>query len=292
MHPDEVDIDDALVESLLRAQFPEYTGLSIERVESAGTDHAMYRLGSELALRLPRIPRAESQVHKEQRWLPVLADELPLPIPTPVGYGRPGAGFAMHWSIYRWLDGVNAFDAPIVDLDHAARELGRFGAALRRIEPGDGPPSFRGGPLVDQERDVLAAIDDLGTDGIIDKATALDAWQATIDLPQWQDAPVWIHGDLLPGNLLAQDGKLCAVIDFGGVGVGDPACDLMAAWTVLGAGERTAFRDCSEVDDATWRRGRGWAFGFGLMAYHYYQTKNPILAAVGLRSLSESLLEF
>lgn len=292
MHPDEVDIDDELVRSLIRAQFPRYVGLPVSRVESAGTDNAMFRLGSDLVVRLPRIQRAESQVHTEQQWLPLLAAELPLPIPAPVEHGVPGPGFDMHWSIYRWLEGANAVDEPIVDLEHAAVELAHFGNAIRQVDATGGPPSFRGAPLANQEADVLAAIRDLGATGVIDKHAALDAWQAIVALPQWTDAPVWTHGDLLPGNLLVRDGRLTAIIDFGGVGVGDPACDMLAAWAVLSANERPIFREHSDVDDATWQRGRGWAFGFGLMAYHYYHVTNPVLAAVGLRSLSESLTEF
>ncbi len=292
MREDEVDIDSSLVEFLIETQFPEYRGLQVERVDSAGTDHAMYRLGSELVVRLPLVARAERQVHLEQDWLPVLAAKVPLPIPVPVGRGVPGDGFDMHWSLYRWLDGANAFDAPISDRRDAAVALGRFGAALRRVDTGNGPPSFRGGPLAAQEADVMAAINDLGADGTVDTEAALNAWQSIIRLPQWDRAPVWTHGDLLPGNLLVRDGRLCAVIDFGCVGVGDPACDMMAAWTVLSATERDVFRQYSEVDDATWARGRGWAFGFGLMAYHYHQVGNPVLAAVGLRSISESLPEF
>ena len=286
------DIDAALVEALLRTQFPEYATLPIARVQSAGTDNAMFRLGSELVVRLPLYAGAEAQVDKEHTWIPFLAPELPLPIPVPVGRGMPGDGFEMQWSIYRWLDGTNAFDEPIVDLRRAAISLAQFGTALRLVDPTGGPPSFRGGVLADQEMDVLAAIADLGADGIVDREVALDAWRGIVRLPQWSGPPVWTHSDLLPGNLLVRNGRLRAVIDFGGIGVGDPACDMMAAWTVFGADERPIFREHSNVDDDTWQRGRGWAFGFGLMAYHYHHESNPVLAAVGLRALMESLAEF
>lgn len=292
MHPDEVDIDVALVTALIDNQFPQYQGLPLKRVESAGTDHAMYRLGPELVVRLPRIARAESQVHAEQTWLPLLAPSITLPIPVPVASGVPGSGFDMHWSIYQWLEGANAFDQPITDLDHAAVTLGTFGAELRRVDPSNGPPSFRGAPLANQQADVLAAITDLGGAGTIDKEAALDAWHQIVRLPQWDHDPVWTHSDLLPGNLLVRDGRICAIIDFGGVGVGDPACDMMAAWTVLTAKQRDIFRDHAQVDDNTWDRGRGWAFGFGLMAYHYYEVTNPDLAAVGMRAIAQALPEF
>ncbi len=292
MRPGEVDIDDAMVRALIDQQFPEYRDLELERVDSAGTDNAMYRLGPELAVRLPRLPSAEGQVEKEQRWLPVLARHVTLPIPVPVALGVPGRGFDMHWSIYRWLDGDNAFESPINDLQHAAVALAQFGTELRRLDPTGAPPAWRGKPLALQEADVLAAINDLGGAGVVDRDAALDAWQQIIRIPQWTKAPVWSHSDLLPGNLLVRDGRVYAVIDFGCVGVGDPAADLMMAWTVLGESERDVFREHSDVDDNTWARGRGWAFGFGLMAYHYYHVKNPVLAAIGLRSVNEALPEF
>jgi len=240
--------------------------------------------------------RAANQVHKEQTWLPQIAGALPqtlsLTIPTPVAFGEPGPGYDMHWSVYEWLGGNDAFDEPITDLQHAATALGEFGVALRSLDASSGPPSFRGSPLAEQEVDVLAAIDDASAGGFVDRKQALDAWQVIVSLPQWEHPPVWAHGDLLPGNLLVENGRVSAVIDFGGLGVGDPACDMMVAWTVLTADERDVFRECSQIDDATWQRGRGWAFGFGLMAHHYHQVTNPVLAAVGRRAIEHALPEF
>nr|WP_040875598.1 aminoglycoside phosphotransferase family protein [Streptomyces purpureus] len=289
MHADELDIDEELVERLVAAQFPQWAGLPVVRVESAGTDNAMYRLGADLVVRLPRIPGAAHQVEKEQRWLPRLAPALPLQVPVPLCKGVPGEGFPMAWSVYRWLEGANAFDEPIADLPHAAVTLGRFVVALRKVDADGGPRSFRGGPLSSRDDDVRLAIRDLGADGTLDAAAATEAWETALALPQWQGAPVWVHGDLLPGNLLARGGRLSAVIDFGAVGVGDPACDTIPAWTLLDAGTRDLFRAEADVDNATWGRGRGWALCFGLTAYHYYRVTNPALAAVGLRSVTEIL---
>lgn len=288
----ETQIDEALVERLIHDQFPDYAAYDIRQIHSGGTDHAMFRLGPSLVARIPLCERAGEQVLKEQEWLPILAPQLPLPIPTPVGLGTPSPRFDKHWSIYRWLEGADAFDLPVSDRQHAAEMLGDFGAALRRLDSSNGPPSARGGRLADQEADVLAAIEDLGTANVVDRSAALEAWNAIVALPQWSQTPVWTHGDLLPTNVLVRGGQVSAVIDFGCAGVGDPACDLMIAFTVLTASERSVFRDRSEVDDHTWLRGRGWAFGFGLMAYHYHQGSNEVLAAVGLHSLRESLLDF
>ncbi|WP_327286191.1 MULTISPECIES: aminoglycoside phosphotransferase family protein [unclassified Streptomyces] len=291
MHADEVDIDGPLVGRLVAAQFPQWADLEVRRVRSAGTDHAMYRLGDDMTVRLPRMPGAADQVDLEQRWLPRLAPHLPLAVPVPLGQGVPGEGYPFAWSVYRWLDGANLFDEPLTELHDAAAGLGRFVAALRRIDTAGAPRSFRGGPVGTADAGVRAAIRDLGADGTLDAGAATAAWEAALRVPQWDGAPVWLHGDLLPGNLLARQGRLSAVIDFGGVGVGDPACDTMAAWTLLSADTREVFREASGVDDATWARGRGWALRFGVTAEHYYRVTNPVLARVGHRAAAEAIAD-
>ncbi|MFG3037707.1 aminoglycoside phosphotransferase family protein [Streptomyces sp. NPDC048330] len=291
--PDEPDIDTGLVAGLVARRFPAWAGLPVRAVDSAGTDNAMFRLGDELVVRLPRVPSAARQVEKEQRWLPRLAPHLPLAVPVPVGRAEPGDGFPLPWSVYRWLDGADAFDAPVTDLAHAAVALGRFGRALRAVDASGGPRSFRGGPVTAWEEGHLpAAIRDLGADGVVDAELATTAWESVLRLPQWQGAPVWIHSDLLPGNLLTRGGRLSAVIDFGGLGTGDPACDMMPAWTLLTAGTRDLFREESGADDATWARGRGWALAWGLVTEHYYRAGNPVLAEVARRTRTEALAEF
>lgn len=293
MQPDELDIDTALVERLVAGRFPEWAALPVRAVESAGTDNAMFRLGDELVVRLPRVPYAARHVEKEQRWLPVLAPHLPLEVPVPVGRAEGSAEFPLPWSVYRWLDGGDAFGAPVSDLGHAAVELGRFGRALRGVDASGGPASFRGGPVTEWEGGYFpGAVRDLGADGVVDAELATAAWESVLRLPQWEGAPVWVHADLLPGNLLTRDGRLSAVIDFGGLGVGDPACDMMPAWSLLTAGTREAFREESGADDATWARGRGWALAWGLVTEHYYRVTNPVLAEVARRTRTEALAEF
>ncbi|KMO94156.1 aminoglycoside phosphotransferase family protein [Streptomyces roseus] len=291
MHPDEVDTDEALVGRLVAAQFPRWAGMPVRKVRSAGTDNAMYRLGEDMSVRLPRIPGAEGQVAKEQRWLPHLAPHLPLDVPVPLGQGVAGEGYPFAWSVYRWLDGENLFDEPLSGLHDAAAGLGRFVAALRRVDTTGAPRSFRGGPVGAEDAGVRAAIRDLGADGTLDAEAATAAWEAAVRVPQWEGAPVWLHGDLLPGNVLGHRGRLSAVIDFGCVGVGDPACDVMAAWTLLSAGTREVFREAAGVDDATWARGRGWALRFGLTAEHHYRVSNPVLARVAHRAAAEAIAD-
>lgn len=297
MHADELDIDEALVGRLVAEQFPRWAGLPVTRVASAGTDNAMYRLGDDLVVRLPRLPGGADQIEKEQRWLPHLAPHLPLAVPAPLAQGEPGAGYELPWGVYTWLDGDNAYDVPLAEPASAAEQLGRFTAALRAVDATGGPPSFRGGPVARHDAYVRGAIRDLSAVGLLDAALATAVWEDTLRLPPWDGAPVWLHADLLPGNLLTCAGRLTAVIDFGGLGVGDPAADTLAAWAVFDAGDREVFRAAAGVDDATWARGRGWALCFGVMAEHHYGDRcgngtNPVLAAVGRRAVGEVLAEY
>ena len=292
MHVNEVDTDLTLAGRLLAVQFPQWADLPIEPVHSAGTDNALYRLGDDMAMRLPRIPGAVAQVDKEHAWLYSLDPLLPLAVPVPLAKGAPGEGYPWHWSVYRWLDGECATIEHIADPCRAATELGQFIAALQRIDPTGGPApgphnSFRGVPLATRDNATRAAIFALRR--TLDAVAATEAWDAALQAPAWKDPPVWIHGDLQPGNLLAKHGRLSAVIDFGCLGVGDPACDLIVAWNLLSADSRDVLRTTLQVDDATWSRGRGWALSVGLIALPYYQTTNPVLAAISRYAIDEVL---
>jgi aminoglycoside phosphotransferase (APT) family kinase protein len=294
LHADEWDIDAALVRRLLAAQFPQWAGLTLAPVESAGTDNVLHRLGDDMVVRLPRIPGATGQVEKEQRWLPELAPVLPLAIPVPLAEGKPGEGYPWRWSVYRWLEGDTATEGHVADPGQAARVLGQFVAAMQRIDPSGGPypgasNSSRGVPLVTRDAETRGAIRALS--GTYDAATLTAAWEAALAAPAWHGPPVWLHGDLHAANLLADRGRLSAVIDFGCLGVGDPACDVMVAWTYLSPDTREAFRSELEVDDATWARGRGWALSMGAIALPYYHRSNPVLAAIARRAIDQALAD-
>lgn len=294
MHADEVDVDIALVRRLLAEQFPHWADLPITPVRSAGTDNALFRLGDDMSARLPRIEAAIAQVEKEQYWLPRLAPHLPLAIPVPLARGKPGEGYPWQWSVYRWLKGENATVAPVSDLDQAARDLADFIPTLHKIDSAGGPlPGehnfFRGVPLAMRDAETRAAI--VSLQGMLDTGALTAAWEAALEAPAWKESPVWIHGDLQPLNLLVHQGRLNAVIDFGGLGVGDPACDLQVAWNFLSADARNMFRDALEVDDVTWARGRGWALSVGLIALPYYLDTNPVLAGVARRAIEEVLAD-
>jgi aminoglycoside phosphotransferase (APT) family kinase protein len=295
MHVDEVETSPALVRRLLAEQFPQWADLPITPVSSAGTDNALYRLGDHMAVRLPRIGWAVEQVEKEQRWLSILAPHLPLPIPVPLAKGEPGENYPWHWSVYRWLEGKNATTDPPADTHQAATAIVQFISALQQIDAADGPPagahnSYRGVPLIARDPEARQGIADLR--GMIDTETAAAAWDAALSVPAWSGQPVWLHGDLQSGNLLVHRGQISAVIDFGCLGVGDPACDLQIAWNFFSADTRDTFRAALAVDDATWARGRGWALYFGLVALPYYHRTNPVLASIARRALTEALTDF
>jgi aminoglycoside phosphotransferase (APT) family kinase protein len=294
MHADEVDTDVSLVRRLLAAQFPQWADLPLRPVPSGGTDNAIYRLGEDMAVRLPRIAWATGQVDKEHRWLPRLAPHLPLAIPVPLAQGTPGEGYPWHWSVCRWLEGENATLERLADPRQAATELAQFIAALQRIDPTGGPPPgehnfSRGVPLAMRDAAVRAAIASLH--GTLDTDAATAAWEVALQAPAWHGPPVWIHGDLQSGNLLAQQGRISAVIDFGGLGVGDPACDQIVAWDLFSAESRDVFRAALSVDAATWARGRGWALSVGLIALPYYLNTSPPMVRYARRLIAETLAD-
>ncbi len=294
MHVDEVATDEPLVRRLLAAQFPQWSDLPITPVESAGTDNAIYRLGEDLAVRLPRIHRAVGQADKEFRWLPRLGPHLPLAVPAPLAQGNPGEGYPWHWSVYRWLEGENATLDRIADPNQAAVDLAQFIIALQQIDPTGGPlaedPISRGLPLAIRDTATRAAI--VALQGMIDTAAATAVWEAALLAPEWDRAPVWFHGDLLPGNLLFEEGRLRSVIDFGGLGVGDPACDLMIAWGLFSGESRKVFRTAVGVDDATWARGRVHALSQALIFIPYYVNTNPMGVRYAQHQLDEVLADF
>lgn len=254
-------IDAELARLLVTRQFPQWADLPITEVSRQGWDNRTFRLGTELSVRLPTGDWYALQVEKEHRWLPVLAGQLPLPIPTPVARGLPDLDYPYPWSIYRWIEGVPAADAVIADETAFAVAVAEFLVALQAADATGGPEPgphnfFRGGPLTTYAAETEAALAEVGDAVPVEQARAVwtDALAAT-----WTGEPVWLHGDVAVGNLLVRDGRLAAVIDFGTSGVGDPACDVVIGLNRFSGSSRTAFRATLGVDDATWARARGWA---------------------------------
>ena len=288
MHTDEVDTDVGLVRRLIEAQMPQWAELPITRVPSAGTDNAMYRLGDELVARLPRIGWAVDHVAKEQRWLPFLAPHLPLEVPTPIAAGAPTEEYPYPWWVASWVRGEQATLDALVDPVETARTLAAFVRALRAVDAAAGPRHPRGASVrrADQQvRNGIAALD-----GEVDVDGLLAVWQAAMAAPEHRGDPTWFHGDLSYLNLLATDGRLSGVIDWGTCGVGDPAIDTIAAWSLLPAGAREVYRDELGVTDDEWARGKGWVVT-GVFGIPYYRHTNPVLVADKIHAIEGVLSE-
>jgi len=276
MHP----IDDDLVRRLVAGQFPQWAGLAVERIPSGGTVNAMYRLGPSMVVRLPLTKAGVDDVSRERTWLPRLAAHLPTTVPEVLGVGQPGEGFPWPWSVYRWLVGRNPEPGALSEPVRLAEDLAAFVRAMWSITLPGGPQAHRGGPVASLDAETRAAIDalrDIPQEGI-DCDTAVAVWEETLRTPSWHRPPVWLHADLMPGNLLVEGGRLTSVIDFGCLGMGDPACDLFPAWNLLPADARQVFRQALGVDDATWTRGLGRTLSQALIALPYYRTTNPSMA--------------
>ncbi|MGI8486566.1 MAG: aminoglycoside phosphotransferase family protein [Thermomicrobiales bacterium] len=294
--PETVTIDESLVRRLVATQFPEWADLPIKPVESGGWDNRTFHLGDQMTVRLPSHAAYSLQVEKEQYWLPRLAPHLPIPIPVPLAMGKPAEGYPWPWSIYRWLDGetaMTAMTAQIADLRQFATELAQFLVALHRCDATGGPPwgahnFYRGGPLTTYDAETRKAIAAL--DGKIDTDVATEVWDAALG-STWHGSPVWFHGDIAAGNLLVEQGRLSAVIDFGTSGVGDPSCDLAIAWTLFEGESREAFRAALPLDDATWARGRGWTLWKALIVYAGLAGTNPHEAEKSRRVIDEVLAD-
>ena len=268
MSTDRIDIDLMLATQLVVEQFPQWANLPILTVKPGGWDNKTFRLGHNMSLRFPSAERYAGQVAKEHQWLPRLAPHLPLPIPTPLAMGQAAQGYPWHWSVYQWLAGETATHHGIDDVNQLALDLAQFLKALQRIDPMGGPlPGphnfFRGGSLLTYDAETRSAIAKL--QHTIDTDIVTEIWEIALE-STWQGSPVWLHGDIHQTNLLVHQQQLHAVIDFGCLGAGDPACDYAIAWTFFSDESRPAFQSAA-VDDATWARSRGWALWKSLIKW-------------------------
>ncbi|MGE3176949.1 MAG: aminoglycoside phosphotransferase family protein [Vicinamibacterales bacterium] len=278
-----------LVRALLAAQ---HADLATRPLADAGEgwDNRQFRLGADLAVRLPRRAAAASSIQHEQQWVPRLAPRLPVPVPTPVRVGRPGCGFPWAWSIVPWFDGHIA--AP-PGADSLVEGIAGFLLALHQPAPADAPVNVHRASLA--SRSDRFAMHVAGLDGTFDRLALTAAWEAALTPPTWAGPPLWLHGDLHPANLIVRGERLHAVIDFGDVTSGDPAVDLAVAWMLWPEPARRRFRDVIDsasrwTDEATWRRARGWALAFGL-ALAATADDHPVMRAIGCRTIGEVLAE-
>lgn len=267
MHSDELEIDEAFVRRLLGEQFPQWVDLPVRRIEPAGTVNAIFRLGDELSVRLARRDGPKDPGGKEFEWLPRLAPSLPVAIPVPIAQGHPTGDYPWFWEIHTWVDGETV---PVEEIDaiQAARDLASLIGALQQVSPIGAPPG-RGIPLAERDDEIrywLARFDG-------DPAITVE-WERALTAPPWDGRPVWHHGDLDARNWLVRAGRINGVIDWGSMGVGDPACDVMVAWKLHSPTARDAFREALPTDDATWARARGWVLSQAVAALAYYTSEN------------------
>jgi len=296
----EFEVSADLVRRLVAAQHEDLAGLPVEPLAN-GWDNTLFRLGDVLVARLPRRALGAGILVNEQRWLPLLAPRLPLPVPAPVRTGVPGEGYPWPWSIVPFLPGTPASAGPPFDPGQAAVDLGGFFGALHAPAPPDAPANpYRGVPLERRaasfEQNLsslnLGTLGDLGDLGGRDRMRA--AWAAAVAVPVWDGPPVWLHGDPHPANILIGDGRVSGVIDFGDITAGDPASDLSLAWMLLPVSCHDAFRAAyalaghGPVADTTWARGRGWALNLAIV-FLAWSADNPRLHAVGRRTLAAVL---
>lgn len=289
LHADQIDTSVSLVQRLVAEQFPQWADLTVRRVEAFGTDHHLYRLGDDLVARLPIIGWAVDQARSDERWLPVLAPHLPVALPVPLAVGEPGHGYPFPWAVVPWIPGTTPDEG--TDRVALARDLAGFVRALHAVDASDGPPktgTSRGTPLAgldDGVRSTLAASVTLAD--IADRVLAV--WEEAVAAPAYDGPPVWIHGDLMTGNLLVQDGRLSAVIDWGGLGTGDPAPDLCPAYWLFDGAIRAEYVAAVGYDDATLRRARGWVIAPAVTGVDYYAETFPAMARTARASVEAVL---
>jgi len=292
LHADELSVDRRGVRELLATQFARCAALPLEAVASNGTDNWLFRLGHQMCVRLPRRAAAATTVEREWRWLPILAPGLPLETPRPLFFGQPGESYPFNWMVTSWIDGDDAGTSP-PDPFEAAHQLAAFLVALRAIPTAEGPVPgpenfWRGTDLAARDLPVRRALK--AARDMIDAAACERLWEACLDVPV-ATSKGWIHGDIHPGNLIVRSGSVVGVIDFGCMAIGDPACDLQCAWTLLDASSRRKLRELTQCDDAAWQRGVGWALSVALVQLPYYRKTSSTITRAALGAIGALLSE-
>ena len=285
----EVDVDAGLIHALLAEQRPNLADQEVALLAN-GWDNVSFRIGDDLVARLPRRALAVDLILNEARWLPELAPRLPLPIPAPVFLGEPGSGYPWRWSIVPLIAGDPIAATGRLDLEACARTLGGFLRALHRPAPPDAPQNpFRGVPLATRDEPMHDRLDRLGD--IVDQPAALEVWERALEVSVYDGAPVWLHGDLHPNNILAREGLITGVIDFGDLTSGDPATDLAVAWMLFPGEARDHFMDaCGRRSSDDWARARGWALALAI-AYLAHSADNPEMHVIGETTVTRVLAE-
>ncbi|EJQ95779.1 aminoglycoside phosphotransferase family protein [Bacillus cereus] len=274
-----------LVKKLIQEQFPKWAHLEVKPVKLSGHDNRTFHLGDQMSVRLPSAAAYAPQVEKENKWLPILSKELSLPISAPIAKGNPSEEYPWSWSINKWIEGETVTKENVRDLKGFATDLGSFLVELQSIDTSNGPIAgahnfYRGGLISVYDKEARVAIEN--NKDVFDETLLKHLWDLALR-STWDRKPVWVHGDIAPGNLLVKDGKLSAVIDFGILGVGDPACDAAMAWTFFDENSRNVFKEVLSIDEETWNRARGWALWKALITYDANKNSNKRVAEESYR---------
>jgi len=289
LHADEVAIETSVVRGLLADQLLGSDHLALTEVKSSGTDNAIYRLGRHLGVRLPRIPGALAQIHQEHRWLERIAPHLSAALPLPLVKGAPGRGYPFSWLLFRWIDGEDMTQTEGADSCALARSIATFVRELESVDPTGAPlAQRRGANLARYDEITRAALEQVRD--LIDIGRAMTAWDDALSAQPWPGAAVWLHGDLLPGNIVVRDDQVVGIIDWGAAGVGDPACDAMVGWS-MPPEARTVFFGELGFDAATLARARGWVIHQAALFIPYYTQTLPEATAWATQRLAAAVAD-
>jgi len=286
MHENELDISTKMVDHLIKQQCPQYNTLSLKRIPSSSTVHALYQLGQQFVVRLPRI-QATQGIEKEWAWLKHLSPHLDISISEPIFRGNPSEFYPWPWLISHYYPGITPSFEKQNEHSWLAIALADFLNQFHKIPLiEDAPQSRRGVPLKDLDKQTRQEIVSIGDE--FDTTKLVKLWQTFSNLSTWEHEPVWVHGDMLPGNILVNHQMISAVIDFSDVGTGDPACDLIIAWALFNKHSRAIFKKhLQNIDENTWLRGKGWALSIAAIMLPYYKNSNPDFAELARRILTQ-----
>ena len=288
LHHNEFDITDSLAQTLIKKQCPQYAHHPIHRLSHQGSDNILFKLGDDMVVRLPRTKTSTENLSKEAQFLPLIGKGVSLGVPAPLFRGKPSEDYPGHWLIMGWLPG-QMLQENVLDTTKAAQALGNFIVELRQVSTLGAPAADRGHCLSFRDEQTLAAIEGLGLD--FDKKRLREHWRRLSATPSWSGRPLWVHGDIHRGNVLTKGDEISAIVDFGMAGIGDPACDLMPAWTLLDSIARENFKVLACPDEESWQRGKGWALHFGIVAYCYYKERDQLLAHISYSTLRNVLAD-
>ncbi|MDR0525415.1 MAG: aminoglycoside phosphotransferase family protein [Spirochaetaceae bacterium] len=287
LHKGQIEISGATVTALLLEQFPQYADLPLREYTATGTVNAIFRLGDSYYIRLPILKTFEAGLLKEYALLPYLSKHISIPIPKPMHLGRPNTIYPSHWAIYTWIDGdtAGADSSPAI-----VSALAGFINELHSLKIPETAPKAGRKPLADLNAVTLSALEESKNE--ISYKRTVSLWERLRETPAWDNKPVWIHGDLLKPNILIKADRLAGIVDFGSAGIGDPAFDIIPAWTIFDSDRRRLFQEAVNVCPAVWNRACAYALHQAALIIPYYRKTNKPFAEQAIQTIREILLDY